>query len=504
MTSAVSNNQYSYTTPLTSRYASEEMCYLFSPHHRICAWRKLWFALMKCQRNLELPQINASHVEKLSQILRMSEMTGNLSDMISLEKSLQIDFEAAKKYEKEFRHDVMAHVHTLGDQCPEVKGVLHLGATSCYVTDNGDLLVLREALYLLRSKLVGVIDQLSDFAEKHKCLATLGFTHFQPAQLTTVGKRTTLWIQDLMTDLENLNFVIQNLKFRGVKGTTGTQASFLSLFNGDHSKVLQLDDMVTEFFDFPQKYAVSGQTYSRKLDVDILNMLMSFGSTVHKICTDIRLLAGMKEIEEPFEENQIGSSAMAYKRNPMRSERACSIARHLVSLSINAAQTQSVQWLERTLDDSAIRRITLPEAFLCSDTLMCILLNISSGLVVYPAVMAANINRELPFMATEEIIMALSECGISRQDSHEKIRQLSQIAAKSVKSGKPNNLIELMSADSFFGSVDLSKVLDASKYTGRASQQVEEYINIVREKLKEYSKDLEALKLINKAKLVQV
>lgn len=494
---------YSYSTPLTSRYASPEMCYLFSPHHRISVWRKLWLALLEGQYALKLPQVTKEHIESLKQTLSVQPYN-SISEMMAVEQQVQIDFGLAKHYEHQFRHDVMAHVHTLGDACPPVKGVLHLGATSCYVTDNGDLVIIREALQLLRMKLVGVIDQLAKFSVEYKDVATLGFTHFQPAQLTTVGKRATLWMQDLVTDLENMDYLLSELKFRGVKGTTGTQASFLSLFGGDHEKVEQLDDFVTKYFDFNKKYHVSGQTYSRKLDVDVMNCLMSFGTSVHKMCSDIRLLAGMKEIEEPFESSQIGSSAMAYKRNPMRCERACSIARHLTSLAINAAQTQSVQWLERTLDDSAIRRITLPEGFLCADTLMSILLNVTSGLVVYPAVIAANVQRELPFMATEEIIMALSERGVSRQDAHEKIRVLSQEAGKSVKSGLANDLIDRMLHDPFFAGLDFNALLDSSKFTGRASQQVDEYVAYVKQLLQKHKADLDQVLKLNTAGMVKV
>ena len=497
-------DHFVYTTPLTSRYASEEMIYLFSPHHRIYTWRTLWYALMKGQYVLKLPQIEKSQLGAMEAVLKLNTTCSTLEEQITLEKSITIDFEVAKKYEQTFRHDVMAHIHCLGDACPEVKGVLHLGATSCYVTDNGDLIILREGLELIKKKLIGAIDLLCTFAKKYKDLPTLGFTHFQPAQLTTVGKRCTLWIQDFMTDLENIEHLLENLKFRGVKGTTGTQASFLSLFKGDHDKVKELDQFVTKHFNFSKKYDVSGQTYSRKLDVDILNVLMSFGTSVHKMCTDIRLLAGMKEIEEPFETNQIGSSAMAYKRNPMRSERACSIARHLISLSMNAAQTQSVQWLERTLDDSAIRRITLPEAFLCADTLLSILMNISSGFVVYPAVIASNVARELPFMATEEIIMALSEKGCSRQESHEKIRQLSQEAGAQVKNGKPNNLIELMENDLFFKAIDIKSLVVPSKFIGRASEQVVEYLQVINDKFKLYETELKQSSQINKESLVKV
>eukprot|EP00835_Amoeboradix_gromovi_P004663 NODE_377_length_9768_cov_0.153584.p2 type:complete len:500 gc:universal NODE_377_length_9768_cov_0.153584:1986-487(-) len=498
------SDNFTYTTPLTSRYASEEMCYLFSPHHRICTWRKLWYSLMLCQKQLGLSQIKNEQLDALKTLLKLETPTESLKDVIALEKTLVIDFEAAKKYEQVFRHDVMANVHSLGDACPDVKGVLHLGATSCFVTDNGDIIVIREALNLIKTKLVGAIDQLSVFANTYKSLPTLGFTHFQPAQLTTVGKRATLWIQDLMTDLENVEYILGNLKFRGVKGTTGTQASFLSLFDGDHEKVKNLDDMVTRYFNFHKRYDVTGQTYSRKLDVDVLNTLMSFGTSVHKMCTDIRLLAGMKEIEEPFESTQIGSSAMAYKRNPMRSERACSIARHLISLSINAAQTQSVQWLERSLDDSAIRRITLPEAFLCTDTLLSVLLNISSGLVVYPAVIAANVARELPFMATEEIIMALSSKGISRQESHEKIRALSQIAGSSVKNGEKNNLLELIMEDNFFDAVEIKSLLNPVKFIGRSVEQVDEYLGVVSAYLSKHSTDLDEARNMNTTKMVKV
>jgi adenylosuccinate lyase len=456
------------------------MCYLFSPHHRICTWRKLWYALLRSQQELGLEQISEEQVYALAGYLKIKVPVDSIYAEFELEKTLEVNFELALEYEKRFRHDVMAHIHCLGDACPEVKSVLHLGATSCYVTDNGDIIIIREALQMLRTKLVGVIDQLRQFADKCKDVPTLGLTHFQAAQLTTVGKRATLWMQDLVTDLENFEFVIGKMKFRGVKGTTGTQASYLSLFNGDAEKVKGLDQMVTDYFGFDKKFDVCGQTYSRKQDVDIVNALMSFATSVHKMCTDIRLLAGMKEMNEPFESEQIGSSAMAYKRNPMRSERACAIARHLITLAMNTAHTQAVQWFERSLDDSANRRITLPEAFLCADALLSILLNIISGLVIYPKVIAANIEKELPFMATEDILMRLSEHGVSRQEAHEKIRVLSLKAAENVNNGKENNLIELMRVDPFFNKLDnWDEILEPSRFIGRCEEQVDDYSEYV-------------------------
>ncbi|CAL7933097.1 unnamed protein product [Xylocopa violacea] len=391
-----------------------------------------------------------------------------------------IDFEAAAKEEKSTRHDVMAHVHVFGNQCPKAAPIIHLGATSCYVGDNTDLIILRRGFDILLPKLANVLSNLSKFALEHRDLPTLGFTHLQPAQLTTVGKRATLWLQDLLMDERALSRAKDDLKFRGVKGTTGTQASFLQLFNGDGEKVKKLDRLVTQMAGFERHYAVTGQTYSRKVDVECLNVLSSLGSTVHKICTDIRLLANMKEVEEPFESTQIGSSAMPYKRNPMRSERCCSIARHLMTLANNCLQTAATQWMERTLDDSANRRITLSEAFLSADVILMTLQNITEGLVVYPEVIARHIAQELPFMTAENIIMAMVKAGGDRQVCHEKIRVLSQEASAQVKQhGKDNDLVERIRRDSYFAPIlnQLNDLLNPQTFIGRAPQQVVEFID---------------------------
>ncbi|EKM52758.1 uncharacterized protein PHACADRAFT_261370 [Phanerochaete carnosa HHB-10118-sp] len=373
----------------------------------------------------------------------------------------------------------MAHVHTFGQVAPAAAGIIHLGATSCYVTDNADLIFIREALTLIINKLAVVIDRLSKFAKEYRDLPTLGFTHFQPAQLTTVGKRATLWLQELLWDLRNLKRARDDIGFRGVKGTTGTQASFLALFDGDHAKVEELDTLVTELSGFVYAYPVTSQTYSRKVDIDALAPLASFGATAHKIATDLRLLANLKEVEEPFESTQIGSSAMAYKRNPMRSERVCSLARHLMVIHQNALMTASVQWFERTLDDSANRRITLPEAFLTADIVLTTLQNVSEGLVVYPKVIARRIAQELPFMATENIIMAIVKKGGDRQEAHEKIRVLSHEAAHQVKQlGLDNDLIERVKQDAYFDPIkgELDALLDPSTFIGRAPQQVDKFL----------------------------
>lgn len=384
-----------------------------------------------------------------------------------------IDFEAAAEEEKKVRHDVMAHVHTFAKDCPKAAAIIHLGATSCFVGDNTDLIIIRDALDLLLQRLADVIRCLSAFAIDHRDLATLGFTHLQPAQLTTVGKRCTLWISDLLMDEKLLNDLRKDLRFRGAKGTTGTQASFLEIFEGDDEKVKALDKRVTQLAGFEKAYAVTGQTYSRKVDVNIVAALSSLGTTCHKMCTDLRLLASMKEIEEPFESTQIGSSAMAYKRNPMRSERVCSIARHLITLHANAANTHATQWMERTLDDSANRRLTLSESFLSADACLLTLLNISQGLVVYPATIKRHIDAELPFMATENIIMAMVKAGGNRQDCHEKIRVLSQEAAAQVKQlGLDNDLVVRIQADAYFQPIlgQLKHILDPSTFTGRKSR----------------------------------
>ncbi|CAL1678695.1 unnamed protein product [Lasius platythorax] len=390
-----------------------------------------------------------------------------------------IDFEAVAKEEKATRHDVMAHVHVFGQQCPLAASIIHLGATSCYVGDNTDLLILRQGFDILLPKLANVIRRLAKFALENRSLPTLGFTHLQPAQLTTVGKRATLWLQDLLMDERAIRRARNDLKFRGVKGTTGTQASFLQLFNGDAEKVKRLDDLVTKMAGFEKHYTVTGQTYSRKVDIECLNVLSSLGATVHKTCTDIRLLANMKEIEEPFESTQIGSSAMPYKRNPMRSERCCSVARHLMTLVNNVLHTAATQWMERTLDDSANRRLTLAEAFLSADTILMTLQNITEGLVVYPKVIARHVAQELPFMSTENVIMAMVKTGGDRQVCHEKIRVLSQEAGAQVKQhGLDNDLVDRIRRDPYFLPIlpQLDALLDPTTFVGRAPEQVVEFL----------------------------
>ncbi|TDL26961.1 Adenylosuccinate lyase [Rickenella mellea] len=451
-----------YQSPLSSRYASKEMAHLFSPAMRFHTWRKLWLDLAIAEKELGLPITDQA----------IKEMQENLH--LDAEQ-----FELAAVEEKKRRHDVMAHVHTFGTAAPSAAGIIHLGATSCFVTDNADLIFLREALTLVLAKLVVVIDRFAAFARQYRDLPTLGFTHFQPAQLTTVGKRCTLWLQELLWDLRNIKRARDDLGFRGVKGTTGTQASFLSLFDGDHHKVEALDKRVTELSGFAYAYPVTSQTYSRKIEVDVLAPLASFGATAHKIATDIRLLANLKEVEEPFEKDQIGSSAMAYKRNPMRSERICSLSRHLMVLHQNALMTSSVQWFERTLDDSANRRVTLPEAFLTADIVLTTLQNVSEGLVVYPNVIARRIAQELPFMATENIIMEVVKKGGDRQEAHEKIRVLSHEAAKVVKEdGGENDLIQRIKRDPYFDSIKLGleKLLDPRSFVGRAPEQVDKFL----------------------------
>lgn len=451
-----------YQTPLSSRYASKEMSYLFSPAKRFSTWRELWLNLAIAEKELGLP-IPDEAIEEMKKNLQLTPE----------------QFEIAAAEEKKRRHDVMAHVYAFGKVAPSAAGIIHLGATSCYVTDNADLIFLREGLtYLIRS--IGVlISRLSAFAAQYRDLPALGFTHFQPAQLTTVGKRATLWIQELLWDLRNLKRARDDIGFRGVKGTTGTQASFLTLFDGDHDKVEELDRLVTKLSGFEYAYPVTSQTYSRKIDADVLAPLASLGATAHKIATDIRLLANLKEIEEPFESTQIGSSAMAYKRNPMRSERVCSLARHLMVLHQNALMTSSVQWFERTLDDSANRRITLPEAFLTADIVLSTLQNISEGLVVYPKVIARRISQELPFMATENLIMAIVKKGGDRQEAHEKIRVLSHEAGHQVKGlGLENDLLDRVRADPYFEPIiaDLDSLLDPASFIGRAPEQVDSFL----------------------------
>ncbi|XP_076235597.1 adenylosuccinate lyase [Calliopsis andreniformis] len=459
--SVAENSEYSdYRSPLATRYASKEMRYNFSDQHKFSTWRQLWIYLAKAEMELGLA-ITPDQI---------AEMQTHVND---------INFEEAAKEEKATRHDVMAHVHVFGKQCPKAAPIIHLGATSCYVGDNTDLIILRKGFDILLPKLANVLLRLAKFAMEYRSLPTLGFTHLQPAQLITVGKRASLWLHDLLMDERALRRARDDLKFRGTKGTTGTQASFLQLFNGDGEKVKQLDRLVTNMAGFEKHYSVTGQTYSRKVDVECLNVLSSLGSTVHKICSDIRLLANMKEIEEPFESTQIGSSAMPYKRNPMRSERCCSIARHLMTLTNNGLQTAATQWMERTLDDSANRRITLSEAFLSADVILMTLQNITEGLVVYPKVIARHVAQELPFMTTENIIMAMVQAGGDRQVCHEKIRVLSHEAGAQVKQhGLDNDLVDRIKNDPYFSPIlsRLDSLLDPSTFVGRAPEQVTEFL----------------------------
>ncbi|XP_039971020.1 adenylosuccinate lyase [Bactrocera neohumeralis] len=450
-----------YKSPLSTRYASKEMQFLFSDQHKFATWRQLWVWLAKAEQSLGL-DINDEQI---------AEMQAQVKD---------IDFEAAAAEERLTRHDVMAHVHIFANQCPRAAPIIHLGATSCYVGDNTDLLIMRDAIDILLPRIALIICRLKDFALKFKSQPTLGFTHLQPAQLTTVGKRACLWIQDLLMDERALRRCREDLRCRGVKGTTGTQASFLQLFNGDDEKVKQLDLLVTKLSGFDKSYSVTGQTYSRKVDVEVIGAISSLGTSIHKICSDLRLLASRKEVEEPFESTQIGSSAMPYKRNPMRSERCCALARHLITLFSNAANTHATQWLERTLDDSANRRLTLSEAFLAADAALLTFLNISQGLVVYPKVIERHIAQELPFMSTENVIMAMVKAGGDRQICHEKIRILSQEAGAQVKQhGKDNDLVDRVRKDPYFEPIldKLDEILDAQTFTGRASAQVNDFVN---------------------------
>lgn len=448
-----------FENPLVSRYASRAMAELFSETHRIGLWRRLWIALAEAQRELGLP-ISSDQINEMRAA------------------APSIDFERAREYERRFRHDVMAHIHAFGDLAPSARGIIHLGATSCYVTDNADLLMMREGLGLILAGLVRTLSQLADFARQHRDRATLGFTHFQAAQLTTVGKRATLWMQDLLLDIDEIERRRQGLRLRGVKGTTGTQASFLALFDGDHGKVKALERKIAETFDMPGSYPVTGQTYSRKVDSQIVDALSGVCQSAHKFGTDLRLLAHRKEIEEPFEAEQVGSSAMAYKRNPMRSERLCSLARFVMGLPAIAAQTESVQWFERTLDDSAARRLYLPQAFLGADAVLRLLVNVTSGLVVHPEVITRGVAAELPFMATENLIMAGVRAGGDRQALHEIIRRKSHEASARVKKeGADNDLIDRLKQEPEWSNVDLNAVLDPNQYIGRAPQQVDEFLS---------------------------
>ena len=467
-----------YMSPLSERYASKEMQYIFSPDMKFRTWRKLWVALAETERELGL-NITEEQVEEL--------------------KAFQddINYEVAKEREALVRHDVMSHVYAYGEQCPKAKGIIHLGATSCYVGDNTDLIVMTEALKLVRKKLINVMAELSKFAMEYCELPTLAFTHFQPAQPTTVGKRASLWLMELKLDYDDLNYLIDSMQLLGSKGTTGTQASFLELFDGNHEKIKQLDQRIAEKMGFTGCYPVSGQTYSRKIDLRVLNVLSGIAASAHKFSNDVRLLQHLKEIEEPFEKNQIGSSAMAYKRNPMRTERIASLANYVMIDALNPAITTSTQWFERTLDDSANKRISVPEAFLAIDGILDLYLNVVDGLVVYPKVIERRLMQELPFMATENIMMDAVKAGGDRQELHEKIRTLSMEAGKNVKErGLENNLLELIAADPSFNMTldELKKSMEPSKYTGRAKEQTIDFVNEVIQPILEENKQLLGLK----------
>ena len=463
-----------YVSPLNSRYASKEMSYLFSQDFKFKTWRKLWIALAETEKELGL---NITE----EQIQQMKEFQND------------INYEVAEAREKEVRHDVMSHVYAYGMQAKLAMPIIHLGATSCYVGDNTDIIIMTEAMKLVKKELVNVINELSKFAMEYKDLPTLGFTHFQPAQTTTVGKRASLWLQDLVMDLEDLDHQISKAKLLGSKGTTGTQASFLELFDGDHEKVKKIDGMIAKKMGFENCFAVSGQTYPRKLDSQILNVLSQIAQSAFKFSNDIRLLQHLKEIEEPFEKNQIGSSAMAYKRNPMRSERISSLARYVIADAMNPAITASTQWFERTLDDSANKRISVPEAFLCVDAILSLYRNVVDGLVVYPKVIEQHLNNELPFMATENIMMDAVKKGGDRQELHEKIRVHSMDAGRMVKvEGKANDLLERIANDKSFGLTleELQSIMDAKNFVGRAPQQTEEFVENVIKPILEKNKDL--------------
>ena len=468
-----------YVSPLSERYASKEMQYIFSPDMKFRTWRKLWIALAETERELGL-NITQEQID---------EMKAHADD---------INYDVAKERERQVRHDVMSHVYAFGVQCPKAKGIIHLGATSCYVGDNTDIIVMTEALKLVRKKLVNVIAELSKFAAQYKDQPTLAFTHFQPAQPTTVGKRATLWTQEFLMDLEDLEYVLSTMKLLGSKGTTGTQASFLELFDGDQETIDKIDPMIAEKMGFRSCYPVSGQTYSRKVDTRVLNILAGIAASAHKMSNDIRLLQHLKEVEEPFEKSQIGSSAMAYKRNPMRSERIASLSRYVMIDALNPAITSATQWFERTLDDSANKRLSVPEGFLAIDGILDICLNVVHGLVVYPKVIEKRLMSELPFMATENIMMDAVKAGGDRQELHERIRELSMEAGKNVKvEGKDNNLLELIAADPAFNLTleDLQKSMDPSRYTGRAKEQTEAFIANVVQPVLDAHKDLLGVKV---------
>ena len=467
-----------YVSPLSERYASKEMQYIFSPDMKFRTWRKLWIALAETEKELGLP-ITDEQIE---------ELKSHAED---------INYEVAKEREKVVRHDVMSHVYAYGVQCPKAKGIIHLGATSCYVGDNTDIIVMSEALKLVRKKLINVIAELRNFADKYKNQPTLAFTHFQPAQPTTVGKRATLWMQEFLMDLEDLEYVAGTLKLLGSKGTTGTQASFLELFDGDQETIDKIDPMIAEKMGFKAAYPVSGQTYSRKVDTRVLNILAGIAASAHKFSNDIRLLQHLKEVEEPFEKTQIGSSAMAYKRNPMRSERIASLSRYVMVDALNPAITSATQWFERTLDDSANKRLSVPEGFLAIDGILDLCLNVVDGLVVYPKVIEKHIMSELPFMATENIMMDAVKAGGDRQELHERIRELSMEAGRTVKvEGKENNLLELIAADPAFNLSleDLKKTMDPARYVGRAPLQVDNFLKNVVDPVLDANKELLGVK----------
>lgn len=474
-----------YSSPLSERYASKEMQHIFSQDMKFSTWRKLWVALAETEMELGLK--NEKGEPEITQE-QIDEMKAHIYD---------INYDVAKEREKQVRHDVMSHVYAYGQQCPKAKGIIHLGATSCYVGDNTDIIIMAEALKLVRKKLINVIAELARFANQYKDLPTLAFTHFQPAQPTTVGKRATLWTQEFLMDLEDLEYVLGSLKLLGSKGTTGTQASFLELFDGDQETIDKIDPMIAKKMGFKECYPVSGQTYSRKVDTRVANVLAGIAASAHKMSNDIRLLQHLKEVEEPFEKNQIGSSAMAYKRNPMRSERIASLSRYVMIDALNPAITSATQWFERTLDDSANKRLSIPEAFLAIDGILDLCLNVVDGLVVYDKVIRKHMMAELPFMATENIMMDAVKKGGDRQELHEKIRQLSMEAGKNVKQeGKENNLLELIAADPSFNLTleELQANMDPAKYVGRAPYQVDVFLREVVNPILEKNKDLLGIK----------
>lgn len=473
-----------YVSPLSERYASREMQYIFSPDMKFRTWRKLWIALAETEMELGLSKDGRPVITRE----QIDELKAHAED---------INYEVAKAREKEVRHDVMSHVYAYGQQCPKAAGIIHLGATSCYVGDNTDIIVMRKALELVKKKLVNVLDELAAFADKYKAQPTLAFTHFQPAQPTTVGKRATLWMQEFLLDLEDLDYVLSGMKLLGSKGTTGTQASFMELFDGNQEIIDKIDPMIAEKMGFRACYPVSGQTYSRKVDTRVANVLAGIAASAHKMSNDVRLLQHLKEVEEPFEKSQIGSSAMAYKRNPMRSERIASLSRYVMINALNPAITSATQWFERTLDDSANKRLSIPEGFLAVDGILDLCLNVVDGLVVYPKVIEKHMMSELPFMATENIMMDAVKMGGNRQELHEKIRELSMEAGRNVKvQGGENNLLELIAADPAFNMTleDLQKTMEPSRYIGRSKEQVEHFLAQMVQPVLDENKELLGIK----------